>query len=138
MKKEKSTWFNMKDRCLNVNHERYLSYGGRGISVCDEWLIFDNFIKDMGLCPDGMTLDRIDNNKGYYKENCRWADITTQQRNRGLFKNNKSGVTGVHLFKRSNKWKATIYVNGKMIYLGLFSDLKDAVKARKEAEVKYW
>jgi hypothetical protein len=76
-------WRSMKQRCLNKNHKNYDRYGGRGITVCDEWLnSFENFYRDMGDRPKGLSLDRIDNNKGYSKENCRWTTFKNQSRNR--------------------------------------------------------
>ena len=75
------TWAAMKRRCLNKNNARYKDYGGRGIKVCEEWLEFENFFGDMGDKPKGKSLDRIDNNGNYCKENCRWADIFTQMNN---------------------------------------------------------
>lgn len=74
-------WTSMKQRCLNPKSKPYADYGGRGITVCDRWLVFENFISDMGSRPEGKSLDRIDNNAGYSPENCRWADQTTQKRN---------------------------------------------------------
>lgn len=77
-------WRHMKSRCGNPNVERFVHYGGRGITVCDEWTCsFERFLSDMGLPPtDGHTLDRIDPNKGYSKDNCRWATKTEQARNK--------------------------------------------------------
>ena len=71
------TWFSMKYRCKK--DERYSK---RGITVCEEWNNFENFLKDMGERPEGMSLDRIENDKGYYKENCRWATPLEQSLNR--------------------------------------------------------
>lgn len=69
----------MIQRCTNPNHTHYEKYKGL---LCDEWIDFDNFLEDMGERLDGTTLDRIDNAKGYYKENCRWATPKQQVRNR--------------------------------------------------------
>ena len=75
------SWDSMKDRCLRAGHSSYKNYGGRGISVCERWMKFENFLSDMGLRPEGKTLDRIDNNGNYEPGNCRWSSATEQHRN---------------------------------------------------------
>jgi hypothetical protein len=75
-------WSSMMRRCHSPNTKRYKDYGARGITVCEAWHTFENFFNDMGHAENGLTLDRIDNNKGYCKENCRWCDRKTQSRNR--------------------------------------------------------
>lgn len=88
-------WRNMLSRCRNKNYFRYKDYGGRGITVCDKWLQFSGFLEDMGEKPNNLSLDRIDNNKGYYKENCRW---TTQKEQ---MKNTRANV---HIFFKGNDY----------------------------------
>lgn len=76
-----SSWCNMKGRCTNPNLPQFKDWGGRGITYCKRWETFENFLSDMGEPPEGYTLDRKDNDKGYCKSNCRWADKSTQRRN---------------------------------------------------------
>lgn len=81
--REYKTWMSMKERCNNKNHSAFKSYGGRGIKVCDRWQSsFKNFYADMGNRPAGCSLDRINNDKGYFPENCRWSTSKQQQSNR--------------------------------------------------------
>jgi hypothetical protein len=81
MRPEYQSWMAMKHRCMNPKRQSYERYGGRGISVCREWLnSFDAFLEDMGERPANTSLDRIDNNSGYNKLNCRWASKEVQAR----------------------------------------------------------
>jgi hypothetical protein len=75
------SWGAMLARCENPKHRKWRWYGGRGITVCEQWHTFTNFLADMGERPPGKTLDRKENTLGYFPENCRWATIKQQHRN---------------------------------------------------------
>lgn len=75
------SWAHMLQRCTNPNNQDFKYYGGRGIRVCKRWKKFSNFLADMGAKIAGLTLDRIQNNKGYSKGNCRWITQAEQTRN---------------------------------------------------------
>jgi hypothetical protein len=129
-------WKGMKGRCLNKNDAAYPRYGGAGITVCYRWASdYQAFLDDMGECPEGLSIDRIDGSLGYFKGNCRWATDKEQAENRKTRKSS-TGVKGVKPHR--NKYRVDIRHNYKHIYIGLFSNLEDAIEARRAAELKYW
>lgn len=136
------TWNGMIQRCENPKNSNYPQYGGKGIVVCERWSSlnpkgFENFIEDMGNRPKGTTLDRIDTYSGYSKNNCRWATKRTQQNNRRTNRNNTSGVSGVQWSKNPSCWVANIFLNGKNIVIGRYSNLNTAEKKyRRALEIK--
>lgn len=132
------TWQHMLNRCNNPNNDNYQRYGGRGITVCKRWYKFLAFLADMGVRPDGLTIERKNNELGYYKDNCCWASPTIQARNKRLAKENKTGVRGVSWSQLHQKYQVYIGLNGKTIYLGHHKTIEDAKAARIAAEKKYW
>ena len=131
------SWKAMIQRCNNPNHINYKNYGGNGITICDEWLKFENFYNDMGDRPEGKTLDRKDNTKGYYRDNCQWSDYVTQSHNKRISKFNTSGKTGVRFIKERNYWEARLRYDNKIYIKVGFKTFEDAVDYRKYLEVKY-
>jgi len=79
---EYHSWSSMKGRCNNPNNPAFVNYGGRGITVCKEWNSFETFLADMGPCPIGYSIERINNNLGYNPQNCIWATPKTQNLNK--------------------------------------------------------
>lgn len=97
------TWDSMRDRCNNPKHKAYKYYGGRGIMVCKRWDKFGNFLADMGERPEGLTIERKNNNKGYFPDNCIWATRKEQARNSHHTKLNHLKVQVIKkLLKESN------------------------------------
>ena len=126
-----ATWSNMKARCFNQKHPQFRDYGGRGITVCDEWKHdFWQFVADMGDRPDKYTLERVDNDLGYCPENCIWDTRSNQalnQRPRKVM--SKSGVKGV--VRKRDKWAAQPYCKAsrKEVYIGVFDTIEEAAAA---------
>lgn len=134
-------WSRMKSRCTNKNSPDYPEYGGRGIKVCNTWLVsFERFYSDIGhLHQDGLELDRMDVNGDYCLENCRWVNEQTQAGNQRVYKNNSTGCAGVRRTSRNeNKFEVRISKDGKEFHIGTFDSLNDAVTTRKEAEITFY
>ena len=133
-----STWASLRNRCLNPKSRYYKNYGGRGITVCDRWLDhahgFENFLEDMGDRPNGCSLDRIDNNKGYGPENCRWADRVTQNLNK------RTNCTEPYISTRirNNRTQYCVRIkdlrdkSGKTVKTRIRKTLEEAIMARDE------
>lgn len=104
-------WKNMKQRCYNPNRERYKNYGARGITVCDEWLLFENFkcwAINSGY-SDNLTLDRIDPDKNYSPENCRW--VSYSENHNLMMDFNKENSRGLFTEESKNKSKVALRNN---------------------------
>ena len=130
-------WSNLKQRCNNPNNKDYKKYGGRGIKVCDRWLnSFENFLEDMGEAPEGMSIDRTNNDGNYEPNNCRWTTSETQSRNCRGSTNSLSKYKGVS--KHQKIWRARIRYNKKEIYIGGFSSEIEAAKAYNNKAFELW
>jgi hypothetical protein len=130
------TWRAMRRRCNNPNDKDYPRYGAKGITVCPGWEDYLVFEADMGEPVGNQTLDRIDPYGNYEKENCRWASIVTQNRNKRVGSRNKTGYTGV--IYKGGKWYGDITCKGKKYYSKSCISLEEAVVARKNLEKIHW
>lgn len=133
-------WASMKQRCYNVKCEAYPNYGGRGITVCDLWFddpkTFIDWAEANGYSP-GLTIERIDVNKGYAPDNCTWVDRRIQAINRRVL--GAVHYYGVHLRNqkgRKPKYIASITVMGKKTQIGRFESDIDAAIARDDYILK--
>jgi hypothetical protein len=128
------TYHNINQRCNNPNHPRYNDYGGRGITMCDEWInsieSFINWAKSNGYNKN-LTIDRIDNNGNYSPENCRLVSYAVQSTNTKTRRDNSSGYRGVS--KEKDSWRASIQINKKRKFLGYFDTPEQASEAYEEA-----
>lgn len=124
-----NVWSQMKNRCDSPSSACFSDYGGRGISYDPHWGIFENFLKDMSdSYEEHLTLDRIDNNKGYSKENCRWTTASVQNRNRRKKPGCQIDYIGVSA-TRSGRFRAQIRVDNKTRHLGTFNTAIEAATA---------
>lgn len=126
-------WKSMMARATNPNIVGAKHYSLRGITVCERWRQYENFLADMGECPINHTLDRIDNDQGYQPGNCRWATVQEQGRNK-----RRHSSTGVQQLPSGN-WRAFISTDQcRNKHIGTFPTMEQAIAARREAERKYW
>jgi len=119
---EYKAWSEMKQRCYNMNNPRYADWGGRGIQVCSLWLhSYENFLRDMGRKPSvNHSLDRIDNNKSYAPDNCRWATKSQQIQNRRKRKDMRSFMvykpaTGIMVFNNQHHAARTLQLDARTV-----------------------
>jgi hypothetical protein len=135
------TWVNMKGRCLNPNHRMYPLYGARGITVCEAWLSFDPFLAwclSSGMA-EGLVIDRIDNDKGYCPDNCRWVTEHQSLVNKRCGRaDRKSPYKGVFFDKRYGTFYARIHVGEHRHHLGAFKDAGSAAHAYNVAARWVW
>jgi len=132
-----NTWRAMIRRCTVPTDKDYPRYGGRGVSVCPQWLEYVNFVADMGEPVGDETLDRIDAYGNYELPNCRWAGVQTQCRNIRVRPDSTTKVTGVSK-TGSGRFMAKITANKKSFYSKVFGTVEEAAAARKELERLHW
>ena len=129
-----SSWANMRQRCDNKDSSEYEHYGGIGITYDERWKFFINFLEDLGPCPENESLDRENPYGNYYKENCHWASKSYQSFNKKL-----TGVLHTGISKTpTGKWRARIHKDKKAYHLGCFNTYEEALKIRKEFEIKLY
>lgn len=130
---EHRVWASMLSRIRNPNSPGYERYGGRGISLCDRWLRFENFLSDMGPRPEGTSIDRINNSLGYFPENCRWATATEQGRNKG----NNRLLEYQGQVKTISEWAGILGIRYTTLYMRV-THLNMSVKEAFEKPVGRW
>lgn len=111
------SWQAMKERCTNPSNTSYERYGAVGVTVCARWFSsFENFLDDMGECPAGLSIDRIENSKGYEPGNCRWGTADQQSQNRSMVKLSEEAVRAIRASSEASGLLASFYgVNRSVI-----------------------
>lgn len=125
-------WRNMRARCNSKTASQYAYYGGRGISICERWEDFNNFLQDMGRKPSSAhSIDRVDNNGPYSPENCRWATKAQQSRN-----SRASKLTATDVEKIRSLWNTGLYTKGAISRIYSVSDVLISMIIRKKAWIE--
>jgi hypothetical protein len=126
--RERQRWFHMMRRCYNPKDQAYKNYGGRGILVCQKWHSFDEFFKDMGPVPsEDVSMDRIDNNKGYEPGNVRWATCKDQAANKRKSAPTPKTKTALGtITKIGAKWRALVRLRGHKSHCKTFLSESEA------------
>jgi len=119
-------WADMVGRCTNPNHRSFYNYGGRGISVSAEWRDPKTFMADMGPRPAGYTLERQNNELGYSRENCCWADRQTQNLNKRVYRTNKTGVRGLEVRSDGSGFRVRLRRGGRIVFDATLHDFFEA------------
>lgn len=134
--KEYHAFHDAKQRCQNKKHRRFADWGGRGISVL--FSSFADFFSELGPCPTGFTLDRINNDKHYEKGNVKWSSRSQQQHNKRRSRHNTSGISGVRLVHAkgliTTTYQAHMNINNVFYQLYTGPDFFEACCARKSKE----
>jgi len=136
LRPEYTTYRSMKARCTDTERKDFKYYGGRGIKICAPWShSFESFLEAMGKRPSAnYSIERRNNDKDYSPENCYWATQTAQVMNRGMFRNNKSGIKGVRFNAGKQRWITRCTIAYKEIQLYVGKDFFEACCARKSWE----
>jgi hypothetical protein len=129
-------WAAIIQRCENPNNKYFYNYGGRNIAVCKEWRTsFKQFLEDVGQPKKGLTLERKNNDLGYFKDNCYWASRHEQAMNRRLFKTNKSGVRGIE-YRSYGSYRVRARRHSKIVLDITVDNFFEACCVKKSFEIR--
>lgn len=139
----RQSWKGMKQRCNNPNSTHYKHYGGRGITYDPKWETFEGFLQDMGIRPENRTLERVENDGPYCKENCVWATRSEQMLNRRqrtvlikISERSTTGINGISWYASREVFVARGKVNGQVENLYRGPNFFEACCARRSWENK--